>query len=152
MDVMIIPLAGISLPLILVPLILVFKHVGRNRDHRHLERMQAIKAGRPLPSASNPPGAGSVVTLGAGVPAAAMLGALIATSSFPSHGSDRIGLMGMIWGSAAVVSLGGLLTAFILGVLSHQAYRRDRDAAETLASSAKPAYDPDLFDAAGRGY
>ncbi|WP_197490840.1 hypothetical protein [Planctomyces sp. SH-PL62] len=151
---MIIPLAGISLPLILVPLILVFKHVGRNRDHRHLERMQAIKAGRPLQSASNPPGAGSVVAIGAGVPCASMFGALLATASISSRSPDFMPMMGLIWGSAAVVGLGGLLTAFILGVLSHQGYRRDRDreASEALGSSAKPAYDPDLFDAAGRGY
>ncbi len=147
---MIIPLAGIALPVILVPIILLFKQIAQKRQFRHLEQMQAIKSGRPLPAATQIPGPGSVVAIGAGVPTAAILGALIATANFSRHAEDLLPLMGVIWSCAAFVSLSGMATALILGIMAHRAH--GRETSRPLDDSAKPAYDPDLFDAAGRGF
>ncbi|WP_165245752.1 hypothetical protein [Paludisphaera soli] len=136
--------------MILVPLILLFKHVGQKRQYQHLERMQAVKSGRPLPNSSQTPGPGSVVAIGGGVPAVSIVGALIATANFPRDVDHLVPLLGIVWSCAAFISLSGMATALILGVLAHRAHRRENS--QTLEASAKPAYDPDLFDVASRGY
>ncbi|MDG3003104.1 hypothetical protein [Paludisphaera mucosa] len=146
----IIPLAGIALPLILVPTIMLTKNLGQRRYYRHLERMQALKSGLPVPASTPLPGPGSVVAIGAGVPIVSILGALIATASIPWESPDVLPLTAIIWSMSLFLALGGLTTALILGVLLHRAHRRSTST--DAAASAKPAYDPDMFEPAGRGY
>lgn len=147
---MIIPLAGIALPLILVPAVMILKQVGRRRHYRHLERMEAIREGRPLTQSGLTPGPGSIVAIGAGVPIVAMGGALVITSQVSVFLDDALPVLAIVWACAGLISLCALATALILGMLAHRAHRHE--VALRGDGSAKPAYDPDLFDAAGRGY
>jgi len=45
----VIPLAGIALPLFLVPTIIAMKMEGKKREMRHAERMRAMEMGLPIP-------------------------------------------------------------------------------------------------------
>lgn len=145
-----IPMAGIGLATLIVPLSLLANYVGRQRQYRHLERMQAMKLGVVPPATVPLPGPGSIVAIGAGVPSACMLAALLATLSFRSHSPDILPVVAMIWGAASFLGLGALATGLVLGLLLHRA--NARAAASAQEDSAKPAYDPDMFDAAHRAY
>jgi hypothetical protein len=145
----IVPLAGIALPAIIVPLVIFGKLAGNKRYYRHLERMAAIKAGVPLPERTPLPGPGGIVAIGAGVPIASVLGALVATANLPEYDGEMMPLVAIIWSFAMMIALAGLATALILGVMLHRAHRR---AVDIPLPSTKPAYDPDMFEPAGRGY
>ena len=145
----VVPLAGIALPAIVVPLVIFGKLAGNKRYYRHLERMAAIKAGVPLPEPAPLPGPGAIVAIGAGVPIASVFGALLTTANLPEYNGDMLPLVAIIWSFAMMIALAGLATSLILGVMLHRAHRR---AVETPLPSTKPAYDPDMFESAGRGY
>lgn len=147
---LLIPLAGIGLAMIIVPLALITKYVGQQRHYRHLERMQAMKAGIAAPATVPLPGPGAIVAIGAGVPTACMSAALLATLSLRSYTPDLVPMLAVIWGMSTFLGLCGLMTGLILGVMLHRA--NGKAAAATRDDSAKPAYDPDMFDAAHRGY
>ncbi|WP_165073555.1 hypothetical protein [Paludisphaera rhizosphaerae] len=145
----VVPLAGIALPAIIVPLVIFAKQAGNKRYYRHLERMAAIKAGVPLPESAPLPGPGAIVAIGAGVPIAAVFGALLATANLPQFNDDTVPLVAIIWSFALLIALVGLATALVLSVMLHRAHRRT---AETSQPSTKPAYDPDMFEPAGRHF
>jgi hypothetical protein len=145
-----IPLFGIAIPMIIVPAALYAKHVGRVRQYRHLEQMQALKAGVTLPPTVPLPGPFSLVAIGAGVPMACLLGAFAATESMRHQLPYNTAALTIVWGACAVVGLGALATTLALGLLLHRA--NARAAAMARDSSAKPAYDPDMFDPAHRAY
>ena len=48
-DPMVIPLAGIALPVVLVPVILCIKYARYERELEHAERIKALELGRTLP-------------------------------------------------------------------------------------------------------
>ena len=140
--------AGIALPLILVPTILLLKHSRLKRQWAHLERMKAIKMGVAPPTQSTP-ASGSVVAIGAGVPAVAVLGAWLTTIVvLPGPWEDPLWPLAIVWGSALTIGALALATSLVLGVLQHRACARSTRR-EALAS-AKPAHDPDAFDLTGR--
>lgn len=145
----IVPLAGIALPAIIVPLAIFAKQAGNKRHYRHLERMAAIKAGVPFPEFAPLPGPGTIIAIGAGVPIASILGALIATANLPEFNDDTVPLVAIIWCFAMMIALVGMGAALILSVMLHRAHRRT---AETPRQSTKPAYDPDMFEPAGRHF
>lgn len=149
MSPLLIPMAGIGLAMIIVPLAIVTKYIGQQRQYRHLERMQALKSGVTPAAASPLPGPGAVVAIGAGVPAACMMAAFFSTLSVGHSTPDIVPVLGIIWSMSAGLGLCGLAGGLILGGLLHRANAR---AAETRDVSPKPAYDPDMFDAAHRGY
>ncbi len=146
MSLAIVPLAGIAIPMVVVPTVLFARHVGRNRQYGHLERMQALKAGVALPSTVRPPGPGAVVAIGAGVPTVCALAAVMATHALPATPRDEelIVRLAIVWGVAFLLGLCALATALVLGLLLHRANAK---AATTRDASAKPAFDPDPFDA-----
>ena len=151
MGVSIIPLAGIALPLFLVPTIILLKQGHQKRKWRHLERMQAIAAGAPVPPANAPPGTGAVIAIGAGVPLVAILGALITTLNTHQYMPHSLERSAIVWGCAVVVSLGAMTTSLILGVLLHRAHAKAADQlANASYDSSKPAFDPDAFDVVSR--
>ena len=76
----IIPVAAIALPLFLVPTLVFLKMIMKKREWRHLEKMEAIRTGMPVPAESALPGPGTLALVGAGVPAASVLSAMTATS------------------------------------------------------------------------
>ena len=49
MSVAIIPIVGMSIPIILVPVILGLRHARLERELEHAERMKALELGRTLP-------------------------------------------------------------------------------------------------------
>lgn len=143
------PLMGMAIPMIVVPAALLFKRFKLNRELEHRERMEAIRRGAPAPASSSLPGAGSVVVIGAGVPAAAVFCAWMATASIPHVYGDRtVVLISVIWGCALLVSVAALATSLVLGVLQHRA--GERAAMRGSHSSTKPAHDLDAFDLTGR--
>ncbi|WP_076344705.1 hypothetical protein [Paludisphaera borealis] len=155
MEHILIPLAGISLPLFLVPTIMLLKQGHQKRQWRHLERMQAIAAGTPVPPAISPPGTGAVIAIGAGVPVFASFCALVATMNMGHYMPDSLAQTAITWGCALVVSMGAMTTSLVLFVLQHRAHAKAMSAAlssysEAHFDSSKPAYDPDSFDVVSR--
>lgn len=150
MAVAMIPLLGIAIPMVIVPAALFAKHVGKARQYSHLERMQALKAGVTLPPTVSLPGPFSLVAIGAGVPMACMLGAFAATESVRHQLPYTSTPLVIIWVACAALGVCALATALILGLLLHRANSRAQ--AATRDASAKPAYDPDMFDSAHRSY
>lgn len=145
-----IPLLGIAIPMVIVPAALFAKHLGRKAQHRHLERMHALKAGMALPPTVPLPGPGSIIALGAGVPMACVLGACVATDMIRGQTEDLPALTAIIWSFALFIAVCGLGSALVLGVLLHRANARAE--AAMMRDSAKPTYDPDMFDPAQRAY
>jgi hypothetical protein len=140
---------GIAIPMIIVPAALFAKHVGRKQQYRHLERMQALKAGVTLPPMVPLPGPGAIVAIGAGVPMVCVVGALAATEMVRNQTPDPQIAMALIWSMTLLLGLCGLATALIFGLLLHRANAR---ALASANDSTKPAYDPDMFDPAHRAY
>lgn len=138
-----IPLAGLALPLILVPTILAMRQARLKREWAHLERMKAMELGRPVPSALGDEAWPALVALGIGavMPVCVFLFTWLAclTADLPSDAfiaPTLVGLAGVLGGS----SLGRRLLA---------ARERDRDRA-FATSNGKPAFDPEAFDVVGR--
>src|SRR4051794_15887477 len=48
-DPLLIPIAGISLPVVLVPVVMGLRHARRERELEHTERIRALELGRTLP-------------------------------------------------------------------------------------------------------
>lgn len=142
-------LAGILLPAFLVPTVILLKHSRMKRQWEHLERMEAMRSGVPAPASQSPPGSGSVVAIGAGVPAASVLGAWLTTIAVPhGRGEETLVLAAIVWGCALLISALAMTTALVLGILQHRACARV--ARRESHGSAKPTHDPDAFDLTGR--
>lgn len=149
-------LAGMAIPLVLVPAALLAKRSRLNRQLTHKERMEAIRMGVTPPSDSSPPGPGSLVAIGAGVPIAAVLMAWLTAERIPyvapEYGVDSLLVVAGVWACAVLISGFALTITLILGLLQHRARaraeKREREAA--AFGSAKPAHDPDAFDLTGR--
>ena len=141
----IVPLAGLALPVILVPMILFAKLAATARTHRHLERMQALKSGL-QPQTPSPLGAGTVTAVGAGVPIASILAALIASSWLDLVSDDSIPMLAIIWFSAAILAVAAMTVGLVLALMINRARAQDRSTSPR--DSAKPAYDPDMFEPA----
>ncbi len=131
----VIPLAGIALPVILVPLILAFRQGSKKREFEHLERMRALEMGQPVPGESLWPQAFACAMIGAGVPIGAFLFTFLAVVSTPS-------LPGDVWVAPSVVSCFALMaSAGLARTLFHPKKAAKPD--------AKPVMDPDAYDVVG---
>jgi hypothetical protein len=137
----IIPIIALSLPIVIVPTVLFFKHQGRKRELQHLERMRAIELGV---SPQNP---GSLfwpslaaLGIGAGVPCFAILFGFLSAVSRP--GQEEIWTPLMILGVASVIS-GAALGTKMLGL-------REDGAANLPGIVGKPEFDPDAYDTVGQ--
>jgi len=49
MDPLIVPLAALTIPIVVAPTAIAFKHVQRLRELEHIERMRALELGWVLP-------------------------------------------------------------------------------------------------------
>jgi hypothetical protein len=104
-DPMIIPLAGIALPIVLVPVILGVRYARHERELEHAERIRALELGRTLPKDKERwtlPRIG--VAIGAGVPVAVFFCALQASQTLDEPrvawiASSIVGLAAVICGS-----------------------------------------------------
>ena len=119
-EALIIPLAGIILPLVLVPMVMTLKFRMKKREWEHLERMRALQMGVAPAQAGHRIGPGVLLSIGTGVPAASVLAAGITSLSFPIELSDSLAVIAIAWGCAWLISTGAMITAVVLGVDSGQ--------------------------------
>ncbi len=141
---LIIPLAGIMLPLILVPTIIALVHRHKRREWRHQEQLRAIEMGLPAPATERALGGATVAAIGAGVPVAAVLTAWLTTMSVPHSKYDYMAIVAVSWGCAFLISLFALITSLVLAILLIRSSNPAQPVNQFAAN--KPAYDPDAFD------
>jgi hypothetical protein len=137
MDPIVIPIAGIMLPMVLVPSIIAMKHAHRRREWEHAERMKALEMGLPLPGKE---GWSALVctSIGAGVPIAALIAALIGSQGHESEAA---------WAAAGMVGLGGVISGSTLATRLFPSRRRTK---EVDLHAKPPEFDPDAYDVVGR--
>jgi hypothetical protein len=140
----IVPLAGIMMPLVLAPTIIAMAHRMKKREWQHKERLRALELGLPVPEDRPHVGGGTVAAIGAGVPAASVLAAWLTTATVPTSHSDFMGVVALAWGCAFMISMAAVIGSLVLASRLLSA-RRAADLAGELAA-AKPAYDPDAYD------
>jgi hypothetical protein len=137
-----IPIVGILMPIVLVPMIMLLKHRTLGREWQHKERMKALEMGASLPSST---AGGSVVAIGAGVPIASVIAAAVTTLAYESSsGGDEVPVYGIAWGCAFLISILGMVSALVLAHIQGRAHKE----IESLHAmrDAKPAFDPDAYD------
>lgn len=106
-DPLLIPIAGMAIPLIIVPVALGCKHATRARELTHAERMRALELGRRLPQDQpwwTPARLG--LAIGAGVPLAVFVCAAVATAA--------AGFQDGIWIATLAVGLTAVVCGSIL--------------------------------------
>ena len=140
---LVIPLAGIFMPLVLALSIVRMKHRQKQRQWRHEERLRTLELGLPLPEPELRLGSGSVVAIGAGVPAATVLAAAMTSLHVSYSSQDSIPLVAISWGCACLISSAALFTSLVLGTKLARS-RGASELAELLAG--KPSCEPDAFD------
>jgi hypothetical protein len=129
-----IPIFGMLIPIIIVPVALGIKHSRHLRELDHAERIKAMELGRKLPGDDKWETAPQLAALiGAGVP--------IGVFGFAWLTSMMTGFHQDIWMSAMTVGVAGVICGTILAA-KHFA----RQAGAENLSAAKPTYDADAFD------
>jgi hypothetical protein len=111
--------------------------------------MKAMSGSQPLTRLGGWAGTGGVAAIGAGVPIAAVLGALVTTLNWRPSTFDDVSVPAIAWGCAVLISAGGLLTSLLLALLQARTQQRLDSAASADLEHAKPAFDPDTFDVVG---
>jgi hypothetical protein len=141
---LIIPLAGIMLPMVLVPTVITLSHRFKKREWQHKERLRAIELGVPVPGTESRLNGGSVTAIGAGVPAASVLAAFLTTVNIPYDHDEFVPILAITWGFAFFISTGAMITSLVLGGMLSRSAKAARPADEFAAY--KPAMDPDAYD------
>lgn len=142
MNGVIVPIVGMLIPIVIVPVVLGLKHARFERQLEHEERMKALELGRTLPEDESwwtPPRL--CAGIGIGVPIVVMGMAFSTTQS--------IGFRDEVWG----MSVGVSTMAVICGALLTAKHFNQRAAeAARLASQDYPkaTYDADAFDVVSR--
>ena len=149
MDPLIIPIVGILMPLLLVPTILVLKHRHKRREWEHLEKMRAMNGPHPLTQLGGWAGTGAVAAIGGGVPMVAVMGALVTSLNWEPMIPGDFSVPAVAWGSAVLISAGGLFTSYVLAHLQARTQRQIDSAAVAERHAEKPVFDPDTFDVVG---
>ena len=147
-EALIIPLAGIMLPLVLVPMVMTLKFRIKKREWEHLERMRALQMGVAPVQAGHRIGPGVLLGLGTGVPAASVVAASMTSLNLPADLSDPVAAVGLAWGCAWLISTGAMVTAVVLGLVQARA-QKDASTLDHEAAT-KQAYDPDGYDVVSR--
>jgi hypothetical protein len=140
-DPILIPIAGLALPMILVPVILGIRYARLERELEHAERMKALELGRTL---SKDEGWWTLprisVAIGAGVPTAVFFCAWQASESQPDSKD--------IWLGAAIVGLGAVLSGSVLA--ARHFLPRERAADPVYGVPTKSQSDPYEYDVVSR--
>jgi hypothetical protein len=128
-----------AVPLVLVPTVMIMRHLAHKREWEHAERMKALELGLPAPG--NESWAATVcIAIGAGVPVGALCIAWLA--SLEQSGSPHY------WIAATVVGSLGVLSGTLLATrLLPSSFRAQSPSFDT---QSKPELDPDAYDVAGR--
>lgn len=148
-DPLFIPIIAILMPLVLVPTVLILKHRHKRRQWEHLERMRAMEGPQPFARPNGWVGSGGVAAIGAGVPAASVLGAFLTSLVWQPATFEEVPVPAVAWGGAILISAGALLTSLILAFLQSRTLLKLDSTAAANADHAKPAFDPDTFDVVG---
>jgi hypothetical protein len=134
-----IPIAGMTIPIIIVPVALAFKHAAQQRQFKHLERMKAMELGETLPEDEpwwSPPRVALVI--GGLVPITAMALGIAA--------SAIVGYQPGVWVMTTLVSVAGVVSSAVL-VTRHLTHREIMKNA--APSHAKVALEDDAYDVVG---
>ena len=142
---LVIPLFGMMIPIIIVPVALVMKYAIMQRQLEHAERIKALEMGRTLPQ-DEPWWSPSriAVAIGAAVPIASLAIAFVAT--------EASGPREEIWAMTGMVALAGVIGGTTLSV-KHFNHKAKMEIASLQANqypvNGKQAFDPDAYDVAG---
>jgi hypothetical protein len=145
-SVLIIPIMAMSIPIILVPTILILKHRHKKREWEHLERMKEMEERLPTTPAQALIRARGVAAIGAGVPVASVFAAWLTSVTSNPVLSDN-DLPTVAWGCAALVSGGAMLTSLLLARMQARAIKEMTPPSDL---DGKPVFDPDVFDVVSR--
>jgi hypothetical protein len=139
-DPMLIPFAGIALPVVLVPVILGIRYARVEREMEHRERIRAMELGRTLPCDEGwwtlPRIA---VAISGGVPASVFFCAWQASNALEDPK--------VAWIAAGIVGLGAVVCGSALAGLHY--LRQAPSAGRPDDPYAKAPFDADAFDVAG---
>ena len=136
-DPMLIPLAGIALPVVLVPVILAIRYARYERQLEHAERIKALELGRTLPKDEPWWTLPRIsVAIGLGVPAAV---SFCAWQAGESQADPRV-----TWIASSVVGLAAVLCGSGLSVWHFS--RVDPSATFADDAHAKSRFDADAYD------
>ena len=142
MNTAIIPIVGMSIPIILVPVVLGLRHAKLERELEHKERMKALELGRTLPRDESWWSPSRIsVAFGVVLPIGVFFCAWIASID-PKGSTSPV----PIWISAGIVGLAGVVCGAIL------AYRQlDNASGRRIENEMahKPEIDADYFDVVG---
>jgi hypothetical protein len=141
MNEVLIPLAGIALPIILVPSILALRHQQRRREMEHLERMKALEMGH-MPPMGHAWSSLAIAAVGAGVPIAGFAFAWLANlGSRAQEGA---------WITAMFVGVAGIVGGVKLSKRLSAPLATDSAPPADVLANGKPVEDPDAYDVVGR--
>ena len=136
-DPILIPLAGIALPVVLVPVILGIRYARYERQLEHAERIRALELGRTLPKDEPWWTLPRIsVAIGAGVPAAVFF---CAWQAGRTQGDPTV-----TWVAASIVGFAAVVCGS--GLSAWHFFRPDQSADLADGFHAKPQFDADAYD------
>jgi hypothetical protein len=136
-DPLLIPIAGITLPIVLVPVIMGIRYARYERQLEHAERIKALELGRTLPKDESWWTLPRIsVAIGAGVPASVFFCAWQASES---QGDPKVA-----WIAASIVGLASVVCG--TGLSAWHFFPRDRSADLGDGYQAKSRFDADAYD------
>lgn len=138
----VIPIVGMLIPIIIVPVSLSLKHARYARELEHRERMRAIELGRSMPGEEPAWSLPKLcLSIGGGVPFSAFLFAWLATQA--------VGFQELIWAMAGAVAITAVICGTILSVKHFHHVWEQEALARSGYFSAKPVMEEDAYDVAG---
>jgi hypothetical protein len=140
---MLIPLAGIGLPMVLVPTIIGMKHAARKREFEHQERMKALEMGRPFPG-SDAWASAVAISIGAVVPLGALFVAWLTTVTTSSPHQEGP------WEAAGITGALSVCCGSMLAWRMAGGRVRGQKAGADPNTNGKATYDPDAYDVVSR--
>src|SRR5262245_21618191 len=146
-DPLVIPIMGILLPLVLVPMVMILKHRFQQREWEHKERMKTMDLRLPAAPGTLAGKGTAIAFIGGGVPIASVVTALLAGVTLGEDilPQDSIAIYGIVWGCAVLISVAALATSLIMAFMFRKA-GIEASAAGTHEMNGKPAFDPDAYD------
>jgi hypothetical protein len=145
-DPLVIPILGILMPLVLVPVVMLLKHRFHRREWEHKERMKTMELQLPTPPGHFAGKGTAIAFIGGGVPIASVITAFLAGVTLGEDvlPQDSIAIHGIAWGSAVLISFGALATSLIMAFMLRKSLNEPAPPVHEM--NGKPAFDPDAYD------
>jgi hypothetical protein len=137
--VLLIPIVGMSLPLILVPVALGVRYARHQRTLEHTERIKALEMGRTLPQDEpwcTP--ARIALSIGAGVPIGVFLIAWLASTAIGWHEE--------MWVATGLVGMSAVISGTVLAAKHFTLRAQSEMNAAARYAAGKPPIDEDAYD------